>query len=622
MTANMKNTFRAAEDVISWLALTAMAAVPIAEIVARVFFRTGVPSSPRILSHLVLVVGLVSGAITTRSGDHLSIALVQYLRNDRLRNLFAFSANVIAAFVAVVFAWSSASFVALGLTPWKMVGFIPDQFFGLVMPIGYAVMAVRFAMASPARGAARAVPFAAMAAATFFSLPVIAKLFWGFDSPDAVFTLSGAILSFVSASAPLLSLILVASAFIGTPLFVVLGGLSLILIGASGGELDVVANQAYTLLTQSSIAAIPLFTLVGFFLSESRAGERLVLAFNSLFGWIPGGLIIATVGVCAFFTTFTGASGVTILALGGILSTILVDKAKYPAKFSVGLLTAVGSIGLLFPPSLPIILVGATTRTNIRHMFVGGILPGLILVISMIAFGVFSAVRSKVPVERFDLRKTAAALRGSLWEILLPFWLVVGYFSGFLSIIETGAVAVLYTFVVEVFITRDIKLRDAPKALSKSVPIIGGVLSILALSQALSYYIVDTQVPEHLADWVSSVVESKFVFLLLLNLALIAVGCLMDIFSAILVVLPLIAPLGAAYGVDPVHLGIIFVLNMEVGFLTPPVGLNLFLAAYRFKMPFIEISRSVLPFLAIQLIVVFLVTYVPWFTSVLIPFFR
>lgn len=622
MTADKQNPVRIVEDIVSWISLLALAALPFAEIIARVFFQTGIPSSPRILSHLVLVVGLVSGMVTTRSRDHLSIALVQYVKNENLKRVFSVAANLISAFAVTVFAWCSASFVAIGLTPWKMVGFIPDQIIALVMPVGYAVMAVRFALAVPFSGKARAIPAATIAAATFFSFPVVAKLVWGFDAPDAVFVFTDGIAAFSATLAPYLSLALVASAFIGTPLFVVLGGLALILIGSAGGELDVVANQAYTLLTQTSMAAIPLFTVVGFFLSESNAGTRLVLAFRSLFGWIPGGMIIATVGVCAFFTTFTGASGVTILALGGILSTILVDKAKYPAKFSIGLLTAVGSIGLLFPPSLPIILVGATTRTNILHLFAGGIVPGVILVASMLVFGIVAAVRSRVPVERFHLRVALVALRGSFWEILLPVWLVAGYFTGMLSIIETGAVAVLYTFAVEVFITRDIKLRDVPKTLAKAVPIIGGVLSILALSQALSYYIVDTQLPELLTDWVRSVVDSKYLFLLLLNLALIVVGCLMDIFSAILVVLPLVAPLGQAYGVDPVHLGIIFILNMEVGFLTPPVGLNLFLAAYRFKKPFIEVCLSVLPFLFIQLAVVFLVTYIPWFTLSLLPLFN
>jgi tripartite ATP-independent transporter DctM subunit len=271
----------------------------------------------------------------------------------------------------------------------------------------------------------------------------------------------------------------------------------------------------------------------------------------------------------------------------------------------------VGSIGLLFPPSLPIILVGATSLTDIRRLFAGGILPGLILLTAVIIFGISASIKVKVPVIPFNLKQSLHAVKNSAFEILLPFVLIIGYFSGVFSLVEIGAIAAVYVFIVEVFIQREIKLKAVPQVFLKAVPIIGGVLSILAMSSALSHYIVDTQAPQNLAAWMRTAVESKFLFLLLLNLSLLVVGCLMDIFSAILIMLPLILPLGAAYGIDPVHLGIIFITNLEVGFLTPPVGLNLFLAAYRFKKPFVEICRDVFPFLLIQLVVVILVTYVP-----------
>jgi tripartite ATP-independent transporter DctM subunit len=385
--------------------------------------------------------------------------------------------------------------------------------------------------------------------------------------------------------------------------------------------MDSVAADIYSALTSANIIAIPLFTLVGFFLSESRAGERLVHTFRSLFSWIPGGMIFAAVIICAFFTSFTGASGVTILALGGILYTILSKHVNYPEKFSIGLLTSVGSIGLLFPPSLPIILVGAATQTNIFHLFLGGIIPGLILVGAVIVFGIIASVRIKIPVEPFELRKALSSLKGSILEILLPVFLIVGYFTGTLSLVEIGAAGILYIFIVEVLIHRDIPFRSIPGLFLKAIPIIGGVLSILALSKALSYYIVDTQAPANLAKWMLGAIRSKHLFLLLLNLTLLVVGCLMDIFSAILIVLPLIAPLGLAYGIDPVHLGIIFITNLEVGFLTPPVGLNLFLASYRFKKSFVDICRYVFPFLFIQLAVVLLVTYIPWLSTWLTRFF-
>jgi tripartite ATP-independent transporter DctM subunit len=240
----------------------------------------------------------------------------------------------------------------------------------------------------------------------------------------------------------------------------------------------------------------------------------------------------------------------------------------------------------------------------------------------MIIFGIVASVKTKIPVEPFNLKNALHAFRVSIWEILLPLLLITGYFTGILSLVEIGAAALVYTFIIEVFVHRDIAVRDIPKVVFKAVPIIGGVLSILALSQALSYYIVDTQAPTNLARWMQSTISSKFVFLLLLNLALLLVGCLMDIFSAILIVLPLAAPLGQVYGIDPVHLGIIFITNLELGFLTPPVGLNLFLATYRFEKPFIEICRNVLSFLLVQMVVVALVTYVPWLSTYLTRFFR
>jgi tripartite ATP-independent transporter DctM subunit len=344
-------------------------------------------------------------------------------------------------------------------------------------------------------------------------------------------------------------------------------------------------------------------------------------------------MIIATVVICAFFTSFTGASGVTILALGGILYTILKEKLGYPEKFTVGLLTSVGCIGLLFPPSLPIILVGSTTNSilyfmgetvqyNIIDFFVGALIPGIILVAVMIVFGIVASIKVKIPVEPFRLNEAAKAVKGSIYEILLPVILIGGYFSGILSLVEVSAVSVIYVFITEVLIHKDIALKEVPKVFYKAVPIIGGVLAILCMAKALSYAFIDAGVPERFAFWMQSAVESKYLFLLLLNLALLVVGCLMDIFSAILVVLPLIVPMAQAYGVDPVHLGIIFIVNLEVGFLTPPVGMNLFLASYRFKRPFTEIVRFVLPFLLAQLAVVLLVTYVPGLSLFLVGLFK
>jgi tripartite ATP-independent transporter DctM subunit len=597
-----------------------LAVLPVAEAFARLVLKTGIPSAFMIMVHLLLTAGLFSGMITTKQGEHLAIGTLQYISNERIKERILAGSNLLSAFVVTVIAWCGASFIKIGLTG-RLIGFIPDRVFALVIPLGYGVMALRFARRAPLKGPARILAPLVILLGTLCSLPVIAKMIWEFDIP-------GGLNYFIDIFYDLAYYLkipgvvfLLLAALTGTPLFIVMGGLALLLIQAAGGELDVTANQVYTALTQDSIVAIPLFTVVGFFLSESKAGERLVLTFRTLFSWLPGGMIIVTVLICAFFTSFTGASGVTILALGGILYSILAEHLKYSEKFSIGLLTSVGSIGLLFPPSLPIILVGATTMTNIVHLFLGGIFPGIILVGAVIVFGIVISVKTKIPVEPFDLLRALAALKKSALEILLPFFLMAGYFSGLFSLVETGAIAGVYIFVVEVFIHRDIKLREIPRIFRKAVPIIGGVLSILALSQALSYFIVDSQAPVKLAGWLLSAVQSRTVFLLLLNLCLLVVGCLMDIFSAILIILPLVAPLGAAYGIDPVHLGIIFITNLEVGFLTPPVGLNLFLASYRFKKPFVDICGYVFPFLLIQFGVVLLVTYVPALSTWLTRFF-
>jgi tripartite ATP-independent transporter DctM subunit len=609
------------EEGFCYLSFACLAMLPASEAAARLVFRTGIPSSALIMIHLLLLAGLFAGMITTRQEKHLAIGIVQYFSSEKIKRPIAVIANLLSAFVTTIIAWASFPFIRYALSPWRMIGFIPDQIFALIIPISFGVMAFRFARLTPVTGAARILPVLSVVLGTAAAFPVIAKFIWGFDTPDLAYDIIDQFYALSYYIRIPVVILFVTAALAGTPLFVVMGGLAIVLIQSSWVDIDVIPIQIYSALTQDSIIAIPLFTLVGFFLSESKAGERLVQAFRCLFSWLPGGLIIATVIICAFFTSFTGASGVTILALGGILFTVLSGKGKYPENFTVGLLTSVGGIGLLFPPSLPIILVGATTQTNIVHLFLGGLFPGLILVIVMIVFGIIASVKTKIPVEPFNLKDALHAFRISIWEIFLPFLLIAGYFTGILSLVEIGAAALVYTFVIEVFVHRDIAIRDIPKVVFKAVPIIGGVLSILALSQALSYYIVDTQAPMNLARWMQSAISSKFVFLLLLNFALLLVGCLMDIFSAILIVLPLAAPLGQVYGIEPVHLGIIFITNLELGFLTPPVGLNLFLATYRFERPFVEICRNVFSFLLVQVVVVILVTYVPWLSTYLTRFF-
>ncbi len=413
-----------------------------------------------------------------------------------------------------------------------------------------------------------------------------------------------------------LFVLLLVSTALGTPIFITLAGTAGILFFQSEQMLVYLPNEAYVVLTDDIFPTIPLFTIAGFILSESKSGERLVAFFKALLGWMPGGLAIMAVLVSAFFTTFTGASGVTILALGGLLHYIL-TKDGYKEEFTEGYLTASGSIGLLFPPSLPIILYGVQAQISIKELFAGGLVPGVFLVTVLSVYAMFKGVpKNNRKREKFDIKEVVRTFKSAAPEVLLPVFIVVLFFTGQATLLQTSVIAVIYMLVVNLFIHRDFAFRDIPKVILKAAPIAGSVLIILAAAKGLSYYFVDAQVPQQLTTWMTDLLDpsapsSKIIFLLLLNIALLVTGFFMDIFSAIIVVVPLILPLGEVFGIGPVHLGIIFLANLELGYLTPPVGLNLFLAAMRFKKPLVKIYKSVLPFLAILLIAVLAITYIP-----------
>ena len=609
---------RAAEDSLAFLTIFLLAAVLLVEIVARKVFNTGVRHSGVYVEHLVLAATFVAGAVASREKKHLALATGMFLP----KGLKAFAATlsaVLAAGLTLAFGLSSISFARNAFAAADRVGFLPKRLVVLVMAAGFLTMSLRFITglekkrARPAAGAAAAV----LGTVLGFE-PLVQLLTRGGEvAVPWLESVAGALKPVLAAAAGPAAVVLVGAALLGLPIFTVLGGIALLLFVKSGLPLEIVPNQAYSVLTGNAIPAIPLFAAVGFFLSESKAGERLVRFFQAVFGWFPGGLTVMAVLVCAFFTTFTGASGVTILALGGLLAVIL-EKAGYPKRFTVGLLTASGSIGLLFPPSLPVIIYGVTAQASIKDMFVGGLLPGAFLVVSVMVIGIVHSWKRGMPRQRPRLREAAAALADSFWELLLPPVVFGLYFGGVASLQESAAAALLYVWVVETFVKKDMRVRDLPRMFLRAVPIIGGVLVIVAMANALSYYVIDAQIPQKLTAWVAATISSKYVFLLLLNLALLVVGSLMDIYSAILVVVPLIIPLGNHFGIHPVHLGIIFLANLELGYLTPPVGLNLFLASYRFNEPIHRVYRDVLVFLLLGLAAVLLITYVPLLTTMLL----
>ena len=360
-----------------------------------------------------------------------------------------------------------------------------------------------------------------------------------------------------------------------------------------------------------------LFTLAGYLLAGGSAGGRILEVIRSLFGWVRGGVVIAAVIVAVFFTTFTGASGATILALGTLLTVILTGNG-YKEEDAQSLVTATSSIGLLFPPSLAIIIYGTTNifSVDIYDLFKGALLPGVLMSAAMIAIGI---VKDKsAHRESFSPHTVKKAFLQGWPELILPAGIFAGYFSGFFSLIETACFAAVYSLILETGIRRDFSLRTAAKTALKSVPVAGGVLMIIGASKGLAYFLIDAGIPAMLTDFVVSFVHSKYLFLFLLNLLLIVVGCLMDLYSAILVVSPLILPIADSFGIHPVHTGVIFLTNLALGFLTPPVGMNLFMASYTFGKPVVRIIRSVLPYLAVQFIVLMLVTYVPWFSLVFV----
>jgi tripartite ATP-independent transporter DctM subunit len=613
-----------AEKGICFGALSLLALIPFIEFVLHQF-RIIIPASRDLMTHLFLVTGFFAAMFTAKLGEHISITVVQFIKNEKIKRTLDFITSLLTVFVLTILAWNCVSYIKYGLG--RMVGPIPDRVFAIAMPLGYAVIALRFALMKRT-AKEKIITLLTLLLGTIAALPAIVKIIWGFDLPDPFGSWVETIKNITWLVRVPAILFLVLAAFSGMPIFAAIGGIAMVILQAADLEPEAAPIQIFSALTDMDIIAIPLFTLTGFFLSESRAGERLVRTFRCFFGWLPGGMVIAAVLICAFFTSFTGASGVTILALGGILHMILVEN-KYKENSSIGLLTSVGGIGLMFPPSLPIILVASTSNTILHFMnvttmysiidyFIGALIPGIILILAMIAIGVVNSLKDKMPTEAFNRKDALPSLKESFLEILLPIILILGYFSGRLTLLEVSAFSVVYIAVVEVFIKKDIAVKDITKVFAKAVPIVGGVLAILAMAKALSYAIIDSGIPENFASWMQAAVSSKYVFLLLLNLSLLVVGCLMDIFSAILVVLPLIVPLGYAYGIDPVHLGIIFIMNLEVGFLTPPVGLNLFLASYRFEKPFVKICRYVLPYLGIQFAVVLLVTYVPGLSGWLI----
>ncbi|NOX88874.1 MAG: TRAP transporter large permease subunit [Calditrichaeota bacterium] len=422
----------------------------------------------------------------------------------------------------------------------------------------------------------------------------------------------------------LIILILILLTLLGTPLFVIISSVALLAFHLNGIDSSAVIIELYRMTSQPIFLAIPLFTFAGYLLAESNTPKRLVNLSKALIGWLPAGLAIVALVSCAVFTAFTGASGVTIIALGGLLYPIMLQE-NYPEKFTLGLLTASGNLGLLFPPSLPIILYGLVAQTPIDQLFAAGIIPGILMIVllSIYAFIFHRKHIKELRKERPTKKHLFRVIKESGWEIPLPFIIIGGIYGGIFTATEAAAVTAIYVFFIEVFIYKDISLfKDLPAVIQKSMIMVGGIIVILAAALGLANYMTDAQVPAKILASMKSIITSQFMFLLFLNLFLLVVGALMDIFSAIMVIVPLLIPIANSFGIDPVHLGIIFLANLGIGYSTPPVGMNLFIASIRFDKSITFLYRSALPFLLILLIALVLITYIPELSLGILPFLK
>lgn len=623
----VSSAFDTLEGHFASLVMVAIVALLTVEMALRGLGQVGLPATLPLVQHLTLWLAFTGAALAASEGRMLALATGQLLPEGWLRTTGRTFAAAVAACVTALLAVAAWRFLqvekefgdemALGIPVWVAL---------LVLPVSLGLIALRLTWRAAEAdgevaadragdgdgddGAAGPGAWRRWIARGVAACGLLVAV-WIAADPEKL----------VDAPVwPFLAVLAVAMVF-GAPIYSVLGGAAVFLFLIDWVPMEAVPVETYRLAVSPTLPAIPLFTLTGFLLAEGKSSERLIGVFRAVFGWIPGGTAVVAAVVCAFFTVFTGGSGVTILALGGLLYQALQTEG-YRERFNLGLLTASGSLGLLLPPALPLILYGIVAEVPIRDLFLGGFLPGVLLVALIAAWGVREGLVSRAQTTPFDAGAAARALWLAKWELALPVFLVGAILGGLATPVEASALSVVYAFVVQCFVHRDLRVfRDLPGVLRRCVVLVGGVLIILCVAMGLTNYLVDAQIPMQLLDWVQQQVTSKLMFLLLLNVFLLLVGCLMDIFSATVVVVPLIVPLGLAYDIHPVHLGIIFIANLELGYLTPPVGLNLFLASYRFEQPLMKIYRSAVPMLVILGIGVILITYVPWLTLAVLGWF-
>ncbi|RKY54840.1 MAG: TRAP transporter large permease [Candidatus Neomarinimicrobiota bacterium] len=409
---------------------------------------------------------------------------------------------------------------------------------------------------------------------------------------------------------------------IGLPLFAAVGLSAVFQFFFAGIDPTVVIVELYKIASSPTLLAIPLFTLTGYILAESNAPKRLFNLAEAFLGWMPGGVAIVSLVTCALFTCFTGASGITIIAIGGLIYPILKSQ-KYSENFSLGLITSSGSLGLLFPPSLPLIIYGIVASVSINKLFIAGIIPGIFLIILLSLYSIKKDVSKSTVKKSFSIKKVLSAIKETIWELPIPIIILGGIYGGYITAVEASAVTAFYVLIAEFFIKKDLNFKkDIVCIMRDSVQLVGGILIILSCSMGLTAFLIDAQIPQAALLWMKGVISSKIAFLLLLNIFLLITGALLDIFSAIIIVVPLIVPIATSYGINPIHLGIIFLTNLEIGYITPPVGLNLFISSFRFNKPILTLYKISLPFLFILLAALIAITYIPGISLFLVNLFN
>ena len=571
-----------------------MVLLPFIETITRLLDIPNIPASQVLVQHFTLWIAFLGAILAARENRLLALTRKPLFSDSSTSGFGEFIGKATTFLVLIALAFGSFELLKIEMIDSiDIAPMIPRWFAQIIMPLGFTAMAILILIKS-------------------YKQPlhtILVFLLFLLFSND-FFT---EIMAEYLPVRVLGSLIILIAIVNGAPIFVGLGGVAVLFFWYDFTPIAAIPAEAYRIVVSPTLPTIPLFTFAGYLLAESNTSGRLVKVFREVFGWIPGGTPVIIVFLCGFFSALTGGSGVTILALGGLLVPLLM-KEGYNKSFSIGLITVSGAIGLLFPPSLPVIIYGVTAGISIKSIFLAGIIPGLLLVLLISSWAIYQGKNQNISRQKFNLKSSLSICWKTKEELILPILILFGIFGGYSTLVETASITVLYILFIEVFVLKDLNLSDIPKIIKECSSLIGGVLIILGVAMGLTSYLIDAQIPILLLENAVELIQSKFLFLLLLNIFLLLVGCMMDIFSAIIVIVPLVAPLGLHFGIDPVHLAIIIIANLELGFLTPPVGMNLFLAAYRFKEDMPTIYRSTLPFFAVKFVVVMLITYVPFLT--------